>query len=283
MNPRSFLALCGAAVTASPLAAQTMRSVATSRPVGGERIVHATIEFGAGAVHVGPAAGTDLYRMQLRYDADRNAPVHRYDARTGILRLGLQGNGGAGLRVTSRAQLAQRANFDFSPTVPMALEANLGSSDAMLDLGGMTIVSLVVRGGASRSTVTFATPNLGECSRADFTLGASELDVTGLANAGCTEIRVDGGVGKAELSFDGTWRRDLTASVSLAMGGLTLRIPRGTGVRLVASRFLASLDADGFTRAGDTWTTPGFDQAARKLTVTLNASAAGVTVAWLPK
>ena len=206
----------------------------------------------------------------------------RYDPRTGMLRLGLEGNGSAGLRVTSRAQMAQRADFDFSPSVPLILEANLGSSDATLDLGGMTILSLTVRGGASRSTVTFATPTKGDCTRADFALGAAELDVTGLANAGCAEIRVDGGVGKAELSFDGTWRRDLKAEVSLAMGGLTLHIPRGTGVRLVTSRFLASLDAEGFTRTGDTWTTPGFDQAKRKLTVTVNASAAGVTVAWLP-
>ncbi|MBL0179430.1 MAG: hypothetical protein IPP98_09945 [Gemmatimonadetes bacterium] len=282
-TPRAFLALCGAAVTATPLAAQSMRTVATSRPVGGERIVHAIVEFGAGVVHVGAAKGTDLYRMQLRYDAARNTPVHRYDARTGTLRLGLEGNGSAGLRVTSRAQMSQRADFDFSSTVPMTLEANLGASDATLDLGGMTLLSLTVRGGASRSTVTFATPNRGECSRADFALGAAELDVTGLANAGCAEIHVDGGVGKAELSFDGAWRRDLTADVSLAMGGLTLRIPRGTGVRLVASRFLSSLDAEGFTRAGDTWTTPGFEQAKHKLTVTVNASAAGVTVAWLPK
>ncbi len=280
--PRAFLALCSAAVTAAPVAAQSMRTVATSRPVNGERLVRATVDFGAGVVHVGASSGTDLYRMQLRYDAERNTPVHRYDPRTGILRLGLEGNGGSGLRVTSRAQLSQRADFDFAPLVPMALEANLGASDATLDLGGMTILSLTVRGGASRSTVTFATPNRGECSRADFTLGAAEFDVTGIANAGCAEIRVEGGVGKAELSFDGTWRRDLKADVSLAMGSLTLRIPRGTGVQLVASRFLSSLDAEGFTRAGDTWTTPGFAQAKQKLTVTVNASAAGVTVTWLP-
>lgn len=282
MRPRSFLAIVGAAAAASPLGAQSMRTVATSRPIGSERVVHALVEFGAGVAHLGAAKGSDLYRMQLRYDAERNAPVHRYDPRTGILRLGLEGNGGAGLRVTSRAQMAQRADVDFSPTVPLMLEANLGSSDATLDLGGMTLLSLAVRGGASRTTVTFATPTVGECSRAEFALGAAELDVTGLANAGCAEIRVEGGVGAAELSFDGAWRRDLKADVALAMGGLTLHIPRGVGVRLVASRFLASLNAEGLTRSGDTWSTPGFDQAKRKLTVTLNASAAGVTVAWLP-
>ena len=66
------------------------------------------------------------------------------------------------------------------------------------------------------------------------------------------------------------------------MGGLRLRLPRGSGVRLVTSRFLASLEAKGFTRVGNTWTTPSFDDARHKLTVAVNASVADVTVEWLP-
>ena len=89
------------AMGAHSLAAQTMRSVATSRPLSGERMLRASIEFGAGTVHVGPAASGDLYRMQLRYDADRNGPVNQFDAATGAVRLGLQGNGNAGIRVAS--------------------------------------------------------------------------------------------------------------------------------------------------------------------------------------
>ncbi|HQW66643.1 MAG TPA: hypothetical protein PLJ23_06355 [Gemmatimonadales bacterium] len=270
------------AMGAHSLAAQTMRSVATSRPLSGERMLRASIEFGAGTVHVGPAASGDLYRMQLRYDADRNGPVNQFDAATGAVRLGLQGNGNAGIRVTSRAQMAQRAEIGFAPGVPLMLSANLGASDATLDLGGLSLTSLAVRGGASSTTVNFDTPNRATCSSATFTLGAAEFDVSGLANSGCAEIRVDGGVGRAMLSFDGAWQRNQRAQVSLAMGGLTLRIPRSTGVRLVASRFLSALDAEGFVQEGKVWSTPGFATAKQTLTVELKTSASGVRVEWLP-
>lgn len=270
------------AMGAHSLAAQTMRSVATSRPLSGERVLRASIEFGAGTVHVGPAASGDLYRMQLRYDADRNGPVNQFDAATGAVRLGLQGNGNAGIRVTSRAQMAQRAEISLAPTVPLTLNANLGASNATLDLGGLSLTSLAVRGGASSTTVNFDTPNRATCTSATFTLGAAELDVSGLANSGCAEIRVDGGVGRAMLSFDGAWQRNQRAQVSLAMGGLTLRIPRSIGVRLVASRFLSALDAEGFVQEGNVWSTPGFATAKQTLTVELKTSASGVRVEWLP-
>jgi hypothetical protein len=198
------------------------------------------------------------------------------------VRLGLQGNGNAGIRVTSRAQMAQRAEIGFAPGVPLMLSANLGASDATLDLGGLSLTSLAVRGGASSTTVNFDTPNRATCSSATFTLGAAEFDVSGLANSGCAEIRVDGGVGRAMLSFDGAWQRNQRAQVSLAMGGLTLRIPRSTGVRLVASRFLSALDAEGFVQEGKVWSTPGFATAKQTLTVELKTSASGVRVEWLP-
>jgi hypothetical protein len=106
--------------------------------------------------------------------------------------------------------------------------------------------------------------------------------VSGLANSGCAEIRVDGGVGRAMLSFDGAWQRNQRAQVSLAMGGLTLRIPRTMGVRLVASRFLSALEAEGFVQEGNVWSTPGFATAKQTLTVELKTSASGVRVEWLP-
>lgn len=271
------------ALGAPALAAQTMRTVATSRPLADESVLRATIEFGAGVVQVGPAAVGELYRMQLRYDADRNGPVHQFDAASGSVRLGLQGNGNAGIRVTSRAQMAQRAEIGFAPTVPLMLSANLGASNATLDLGGLSLTSLAVRGGASSTTVRFDTPNRGNCRSATFTLGAAELDVSGLANSGCAEIRVDGGVGRAMLSFDGTWQRTQRAQVSLTMGRLILRVPRGIGVQLVASRFLSALDAEGFVQEGNVWSTPSFATAKQTLTVELKTSASGVRVEWLPE
>ena len=37
----------------------------------------------------------------------------------------------------------------------------------------------------------------------------------------------------------------------------------------------------GFTRSGDTWTTPGFEQAIHKLRVELKAAMVGISVKWI--
>jgi hypothetical protein len=58
--------------------------------VSAERQLIATLEFGAGVVRVRPGSTGQLYRMQLQFDADRYQPVHQYDHRTGILRLGVE-------------------------------------------------------------------------------------------------------------------------------------------------------------------------------------------------
>lgn len=272
---------CASVLMAFPAAAQTMRSFTAARGMLAERQIIATIDFGAGAVRIRPAATSQLYRMGLRYDADRFQPIQQYDARTGILRLGLESIGRGGMRVTSRSQLEQTGAFAFSRTVPLVLAANLGASEADIDLGGLTLVDLTVRSGASRSVVAFSSPTRGECRHATFTVGAGDIDVIGLANAGCREVRLDGGVGRATLDFTGAWKRDAQVTVAMSMGVVTLRIPRGTGVRLDASRFLSTLRADGFERDGKTWTTPRFDAAAHKLTVELNTTVASIDVAWI--
>lgn len=283
MTPRSAaLALWSAgALLALPAHAQTMRSFTATRGIMAERQVIATLDFGAGAVRVGPAAASQLYRMEVRYDADRFRPTQQYDPRTGILRLGLESIGKGGMRVTSRSQLEQTGNFAFSRIVPLSLSANLGASEANLELGGLTLTDLTVRSGVSRATIAFGSPMRGECRHATFTVGAGEIDITGLANAGCREVRLEGGIGRATLEFTGAWKRDARVTVAMSMGAVTLRIARGTGVRLDASRFLSALSADGLERDGKTWTTPRFDEAKRKITVELNTTVASIDVDWI--
>lgn len=287
MTPRQFriaMAMFVVGVVSPSMhhaAAQTMRAFTASRPINRERQLRVTLDFGAGSLRLAPASTGQLYRMQLRYDADRYTPVQQYEPRTGILRLGLESVGKSGVRVSSRSQLTQTVDVGFSATVPLALTANLGASEAELDLGGLTLTEFTLRSGATRGTVTFSAPTGGTCKSATFSVGATEITVLRLANAACGEVRIDGGVGRASLDFSGRWRRNARVVIDLAMGSVTLRIPRGTGVRLVTERFLSPIDAEGLEKHGKTWTTPGFDSATRKVDVELKTAMAGVNIEWI--
>lgn len=278
---RGTLLFAVVALATPSLGAQTMRAFSASRPTKGERMLRATLDFGAGRVVVQPGLSGTLYRATVRYDAERSAPVHEYDPRTAILRLGIEAVGGGGVRVTSRAQLDQTGRFEFSPDIPLALNANFGAADVTIDLGGTTLVEVAVQSGATRSSLAFSRPTKGECRRASFTVGASELDVRQLANAGCETIQIEGGVGRASLGFEGAWRRNSSVAVALSMGTLTLRVPRGVGVQITAGRFLTSLDVAGLTRSGNIWSTANYNAAPRKLTIELKTSMAGVNVEWI--
>jgi hypothetical protein len=281
---RAFLAGLALLLTgATTLPAQAMRSFSTSRPAraGDPSLLRTTLDFGAGRVVLRAGAPDQLYRMQLRYDAERFAPIHDYEPAIGALHLGLDQQGRGGIRVTSRAQLEQVARFEFSPQVPLELTANLGASEATLDLGDLTIAALLVRSGATRGMVDFSRPTRGECRGATFAVGATELSVMYLANAGCAELRVEGGVGRAVLDFSGTWRRNPRLSVALAMGTLTLRVPRGTGVRIRGDKVLTSIAGEGLARASDTWSTTDFATATRTVDIELKTSVAGVELAWI--
>lgn len=273
----------GAILLSAPLHAQTMRNYSVGRPVAGasQPPLRALLEFGAGRVLVRASTGSALYDARIRYDAERFTPIHQYEPRTGALRLGLESVGRAGIRVTSRNDLEQVARFEFAPAIPLSLEAALGASEAVLDLGGLTLNDLHVRSGATRGTVDFTSPTLGSCRQAVFTVGAAELMAIRMANAGCQRVRVEGGMGRAVLDFSGTWRTNVTIEAALAMGSLTLRVPRSVGVQISAERFLTRLDVEGLVREGNNWRTPDFAGAERKVSLELKASVSGMDIEWI--
>ncbi len=270
------------ALAAAPLHAQVLRDYAVGRPVATTQpALRAVLEFGAGRVVVRASSGNSLYDARIRYDSERYTPVHQYQPLTGALRLGLERAGRGGIRVTSRSQLDQVARFEFSPHVPLQIEANLGSSDAVFDMGGFNLMSLAVRSGATRGTINFSSPTTGSCTRLTMTVGAGELAALNLANSGCAEVQVEGGVGRAMLDLSGEWRSDMAIDAALAMGTMTIRIPRGTGVELAAEKFLTRLSLDGLERVGDGWRTPGFGESDRRVTINAKANVAGIEIEWV--
>jgi len=261
--------------------AQEMRPFTTFRQLHGETRLHASLDYAAGALRVAPGRPNELYRMDLAFDGERFAPISDYDASRSAVALGLRRGGTGGVRVVSREQLQQSANVAFSPTAELDLAVKLGAADADLELGGLRLASLDFQTGASRSVVRFSRPNATRCRSAELTSGAAELSVVGLGNSRCDRIVVEGGVGSVTLDFGGAWSSSTAVSARMAVGQLTLRLPRGLGVRVRMDKFLSSFDPAGMVRQGSTFTTPGYDRAGRKLDLDVTAAVGGVRVEWL--
>jgi hypothetical protein len=261
--------------------AQTMRPFSTFRQPHGETRLNARVEYGAGSLRIGPGQPGELYRMNLSYDEARFVPVSDFDASSRTVVLGLRAAGQGGVRVVSSNQLKQLASIALSPRADLALDLSLGAVDADVELGGLRISDLDLKTGASRATVRFSRPNGMRCRHAGFSAGAAEVSVYGLGNSRCDRIAFEGGIGKVLLDFSGAWSSSAEVQVKMAVGELTLRLPRRVGIRLAMDKFLSRFEPAGLIRRADSFVSPNYDSAERRLDVDLTTAMGGVKVEWV--
>ena len=270
----------GLSLWAGGAQAQTMRPFTTFRQLHGETRLNARVEYGAGSLRLEPGQPGELYRMNLSYDEDRFVPVSDFDASSRTVILGVRAAGQGGVRVVSRSQLRQLATIAVSPRAALGLDLSLGAVDADLELGGLRISDLGLKTGASRATVRFSRPNGMRCRQATFSAGAAEVSIIGLGNSRCEEIEFEGGMGKVLLDFSGIWSSSAHAKVRMAVGELTLRLPRGVGIRLARTKFLSSFEPAGLVRRGDSFVSPNYDSADHRLELDLTTAMGGVRIEW---
>lgn len=145
---------------------------------------------------------------------------------------------------------ASRWQVTLGRAVPTDLGLTVNAGSGRLDLRGMTIPGLDVSVNAGDANVDMGSVE-----------AARRLD--GSVNAGSLSITLPRSAG----TLDG--------SLSVNAGSLELCAPEGTAVRLrIANQPLASNnfdDAD-LVEVGNTWTTPGFDSAASRVTLDLSAN-----------
>ena len=278
---RLVLAALALAACATNASAQSMRSFATFRQLHGETRLRADLEYRAGGLRIAPGRANELYRMDASYDEDRYSPTSAYDAASGVVTLGLRPGGEGGLRVVSTRQLRQDANVAFAPSVDLDLDLTLGAVQADIELGGLSLTALTMEAGASQAVIRFSEPNQSRCRAAEITAGAAELTVLGLGNCRCDRFQLEGGMGKITLDFGGAWTSSTQAEVKMAVGALTLRLPRTVGVRLTLDRFLASFDPAGLIRTGSAFQSRDYDRAERKLDIEVTTAVGGVKVEWV--
>jgi len=280
---RAVAALVALASTASAVRAQTLREYSSTRQDHGESRLVTTIAYTGGTLELVPAPTGILYTLRLTYDADRVAPVARFDAATPRLTLGTEAlRQSGGVRVSHRGT-PPAATIGLGTRADLDLDIELGAAEANLELGGIRISRLKLQTGASKTVVRFSEANPIRCSEADLSAGAAELLVVGLGYSRCGEVDFTGGVGKVTLDFGGRWSGPIHLDANMAMGELVLRLPRQAGVKLALDKFLASFAPAGLMPSSDgrTWMSGGFAGASQQLVVEVETAFGGVTVEWI--
>lgn len=270
------------AATTADARAQTLREYSSTRQDHGESRLATMISYTGGRLDLVPAPPGILYTMRLTYDADRVAPVARFDASVPSLTLGTEALRSGGVRVSQRGT-PPAATIGLGTRADLDLDIELGAAEATLELGGIRISRLKLQTGASKTVVRFSEANPVRCTQAELSAGAAELLVVGLGYSRCGEVDFTGGVGKVTLDFGGRWSGPMNLDANMAMGELVLRVPRQAGVKLELDKFLASFAPAGLVRSADgrTWMSSGFATAGQQLVVEVETAFGGVTVEWI--
>jgi hypothetical protein len=159
---------------------------------------------------------------------------------------------------------------------PLDLTVQAGAYEGNLELGGLALKSLTVRDGASHVDVSFLKPNQTEMSLLRYETGASDLKLTGLANANFSTLTFSGGAGNYTLDFSGELQRDATVTVESGLGNLSLIVPKNMDAVVTVEGTAVNISSgSGWTQNGQKYTQKGSGPA---LTVLVKMAAGNLVI-----
>ena len=264
---------------ATPLcfaSAQTWRTVESTRQLHDSAQHKVRVQYGAGRIDVAPTNEPVLYSMTLRYDESTTTPVHRYDADARTLTLGIEGGDSPRFSRNMGDKSKGEMRLALSRVVPIDLGLELGATKASLDLGGLNLLGLRLDSGASETVLDFSTPNLARMRSLEVDVGAASFEARNLGNANASQVHIEGGVGSVDLDFGGQWSQDMSVDADLALGKLTLHVPRDVGVRVEVEKFLASFDQQGLVKRGNAYYSENWDRAKYRLRLRAHTTFGGI-------
>jgi hypothetical protein len=264
-----LLGLCLVLVPSTPALGQRWRTLDASRQLREATPISVRVEYAAGKLDLKPSASHVLYRVNLRYDAERTEPLVRYDTAARSLAIGLRPHGG---KRRHRNPNENTMVAELSRELPMDLALELGAAQGDLLLGGLRLRRLYLKGGAADLNLDFDQPNPERIGTFGLDVGAADVTVRRGGNARADAIHVNVGAGALDYDLTGEWTGDVDVSANIAVGNFTLRVPPDAGVQLSARTFLVSFAKAGLQKRGDAWYSPGYERAGRRVRVNLNAA-----------
>jgi hypothetical protein len=108
---------------------------------------------------------------------------------------------------------------------PMDLMIESGAYDGTFEFGGLALNNLTIKDGAANVELAFSEPNLVEMSTFRYKTGASNVKMSGLANANFSIFDFSSGAGDYTLDFSGELQRDATIKISSGLSNIIVVIP----------------------------------------------------------
>ncbi len=120
-----------------------------------------------------------------------------------------------------------------------------GAYKGNMDLGGLSLKSLHVTDGAAQVELKFSQPNQVEMSLLHYETGASNVSLSGLANANADSIEFRSGAGNYTLDFGGDLLRNTQMHVRSGISKVTIYVPENSNVTVELHRWFSNVNTTG--------------------------------------
>ena len=246
-----------------------------SRPIGSAQELAVDVKYDVGQLEVMRTSDDSLFSLDLQYDRRRYEPRFTFnEGERSTMRLDVESNRGFGSPHGRDNDLTLR----LSDKIPLDLNVAAGVSESRLEMAGLKIRRLRLRGGVGKTEVTFDKPTGQVLNSLDVESGVGELIIHGLGNAQVEQVDLKGGVGHTELDFTGELgTANMRARIKVGVGAVRLTIPREADVEIEAEgSFLSNISAPSFERDGRKYTHHG--DGGPKIRIEVQSGVGGVEV-----
>lgn len=225
-------------------------SITVAAPESDE--THLRLEFGAGKLTLSPRpAGKNLVDGTVVYNVEDLKPEIEQNGNSIEIKQGdLDG-------LPPFDEFVNEWDLQLSD-VPMDLTVQAGAYEGNMELGGLALKSLTVRDGASHVDLSFGELNQTEMSMMRYETGASDVKLTGLANANFSTLTFSGGAGNYTLDFSGELQRDAVVTIEAGFGDLSLVIPENVDTVITVEGTAVNINhSSGWSQNGQKYTQDG--------------------------
>lgn len=141
---------------------------------------------------------------------------------------------------------------------PMDLNIESGAYKGVFEFGGLALNNLTIKDGAAQVELAFSEPNLTEMSVLHYETGASDVKMTGLANANFDMMDFSSGAGDYTLDFSGELQSDASVKISSGLSNIIIVVPEGVNAVVTVDGGASNVSAgSGWSKNGDVYKQTG--------------------------
>jgi N-terminal domain of toast_rack, DUF2154 len=209
-----------------------------------------SINFGAGELNLDPGV-QNLVEGTATYNVPDLKPEVVMDSSGVTIKQGNLKN------IPYPSNIKNKWDFKLG-SMPMDLTINAGAYTGSYELGGLSLTNLTIKDGASNVKLDFSQANPSDMTLFRYETGASNVKLSGLANANFSTLIFNSGAGDYTLDFSGTLERDATITLSSGLSNIILVIPQNVNANVTTESGLANINAgSGWTQNGSRYTQNG--------------------------